>query len=875
MSYLVFLFVIKSVTCKLYGNQYLLFVYEFLIWENMQLNLIAVSYQNIGPFKNKLLSIIFEKWNFLIKAPIWTGKSFLFFDGPTYALYKSGTRNLLNIQSQTGFIKLLFSINWELYFITRNLKQWKAKDSTVSHLYTCSLTEEEFLDKVERGYPLKPWLDIETILKSKTWALEEVVFKNETDLQQQLNVLLPPQEVFVSTIFLLQDSDNIFEMQPSERLEVLKNVFWLLWIDESKDIVKDKHKEVTFQIKALQDTSNYELKLNSYLWTILQKFSVLENNAISKDIIVSSKGQIEELESLKEKLSINNFALPEECSSFIAPLQESLKTIGEEYQKKQATLSAYQEQNRWYETQINSLQRDITSEKSEIENIEKRLANIDPQKLTSLREEKKKLQDQQDQLEQQAENDKCKSFYDDNKELLNLSERSTFSLRMNQQFIQELMAQWTSLKSKNELLERQLQNLDQKEKLEQESLKNQQKTLEERKLMYDNQLKSLLERLENFEKQIESEAEFSCEKINSQCPFIRVINKQHFEQREAEKKKILEEKESLEQKIKSEDFDKKLDDIKKKLENPESTSHDEKKQIKDDQLKNTKAMDLLRDFLKVVDYKKIDELNESFKKNENQISELEKQIIQQEELQASQEKFQQEKIRLETSIKQKQDQILTVENQKKELQEKITQLVSEIDKHPKSEISEVERSLEEYINTIQLLKNLIEDYNKMQVNLKGLIEEEKKLKILYWILNKDLLLFVLWEYLPVLTDIINSYLTSVTDYQISIKLKESSEKLELETKIIDEKGERDVKSLSWWQRTLLKLVWMLAISSYMKTEMLFLDETVNNLDIDTVWKVAQMLDDFVKQREMKFYTITHNSEIQSMKIWNATLEVWK
>ena len=113
------------------------------------------------------------------------------------------------------------------------------------------ITEEEFLDKVGRGYPLKPWLDIETILKLKTWALEEVVFKNETDLQQQLNVLLPPQEVFESTIFLLQDSDNIFEMQPSERLEVLKNVFWLLWIDESKDFVKDKHKDVTFQIKAL------------------------------------------------------------------------------------------------------------------------------------------------------------------------------------------------------------------------------------------------------------------------------------------------------------------------------------------------------------------------------------------------------------------------------------------------------------------------------------------------------------------------------------------------------------------------------------------------------------------------------------------------
>jgi peptidyl-tRNA hydrolase len=39
-------------------------------------------------------------------------------------------------------------------------------------------------------------------------------------------------------------------------------------------------------------------------------------------------------------------------------------------------------------------------------------------------------------------------------------------------------------------------------------------------------------------------------------------------------------------------------------------------------------------------------------------------------------------------------------------------------------------------------------------------------------------------------------LSSVTNYQILIKLKETAEKLELETKIIDDKGERDVKSLS-------------------------------------------------------------------------------
>jgi len=133
---------------------------------------------------------------------------------------------------------------------------------------------------------------------------------------------------------------------------------------------------------------------------------------------------------------------------------------------------------------------------------------------------------------------------------------------------------------------------------------------------------------------------------------------------------------------------------------------------------------------------------------------------------------------------------------------------------------------------------------------------------LYTVLNRDLLLFVLSEYLPILSEIINSYLSTVVSYILNIRLKEECEKLELETKILDEKGEREVKSLSGGQRTILKLVRMLAISSYLKTEMLFLDETVNNLDVETVGKVAQLLDGFVKQRQMKFYVITHNTEIQ-------------
>ena len=51
---------------------------------------------------------------------------------------------------------------------------------------------------------------------------------------------------------------------------------------------------------------------------------------------------------------------------------------------------------------------------------------------------------------------------------------------------------------------------------------------------------------------------------------------------------------------------------------------------------------------------------------------------------------------------------------------------------------------------------------------------------------------------------------------------------------------------------------MLAVSSYLHTPLLFLDETINN---------------FVKQRTMKFYTVTHNKEIQDMQIWDNVIEV--
>lgn len=133
---------------------------------------------------------------------------------------------------------------------------------------------------------------------------------------------------------------------------------------------------------------------------------------------------------------------------------------------------------------------------------------------------------------------------------------------------------------------------------------------------------------------------------------------------------------------------------------------------------------------------------------------------------------------------------------------------------------------------------------------------------------------ILQDHLPILNDIINTFLSQVVDYQINLNLvKTSSDRIELEANIIDTKGEREIKSLSGGQKIILKLVWMLAISAYMNSPILFLDETINNLDNDTVGKVAGMLEDTVKQRSIKIYTVTHNQQIQEMNIRDKTIEL--
>lgn len=127
-------------------------------------------------------------------------------------------------------------------------------------------------------------------------------------------------------------------MQPADRLEVLKNVFGLLGIDESKDLIREKRNEVKYQIKAYQDISRYEEKMKNYLQSLFSSFAVLEANEFAQPEVSQAKEIIAELESLKDKLSIQNFSLDDSLSVFISPLQEKLAQEQQKYQQKRTEL---------------------------------------------------------------------------------------------------------------------------------------------------------------------------------------------------------------------------------------------------------------------------------------------------------------------------------------------------------------------------------------------------------------------------------------------------------------------------------------------------------------------------------------------------------
>jgi hypothetical protein len=92
-----------------------------------------------------------------------------------------------------------------------------------------------------------------------------------------------------------------------------------------------------------------------------------------------------------------------------------------------------------------------------------------------------------------------------------------------------------------------IQNKQLEQKSIKEKLVQQERSLLEQQISLTKQIEEISDHINNFEENIKQQATFFCEKIKTNCPFIKDINRKTFDQLEEQKQFFFKKKINLEQ----------------------------------------------------------------------------------------------------------------------------------------------------------------------------------------------------------------------------------------------------------------------------------------------------------------------------------------
>ena len=816
------------------------------------MRIISLSLTNIGPFRDQTINLYFREWSYLIKAPIGSGKSFVFFDGPTFALYKKSKRPMLNMHSKTGHVICTFEVEGQVYIIQREITKTKTGESIKSKLYTL----DQEATKLYTQQELFTLSDVSpTSIESSAIVID---FKNEIDLQQTLNSLLPPMEVFLGTQMLMQDTPNIFELEPKDRLEIFKNVFNLLGIDEAKEKIAERKRELAAMIKARADTSAYDQKIKQSITLLISQrdsISQMIKNYKSWGIISGSiiwEQTLHEWKLLQDKLTIDLLSLPSEPIM----IEELLHDI----EKLQWDTITFQTQQKHLQEQIATKVREIETLQTQTHQLQKeqqhyqtQIDSYDPQQLEDITKQIKALQEKREVLQNTIDQThitelikNLSTIHHNDQILMDIIDRARLDYRQESK---------RTLVSLQRLLN-ELKNLA-KDYTHQLSLQEQAKAnhhMQQQNL--SEQLQKAELRIQSFQKDIEGQKLFRCEKIQDNCPYIDLINASTFKKLTDQLHILINDRDHIQK------------DIKKLNSEGQTITQDVQAQLQS-----------LKDFFVQIRWKEIDESVIQYQEYDRQSQTLQSQrlLLQDKVQQLS--SLKDSIIRIDSTLRSLEQQQWILQQQQLWFTENLSQLQQKIVLLPEhTTLSRDKEVILDYRTTIDRLSQIISDFKTSQLELKKLKEDEKIVSDLYQIFSRELLLIVVQRNLPQLQDLMNSYLAQVVDYQLQMdidKKSANSESIDLFVTITDDKWPREVKSLSGWQKVILKLVWMMAVATVMRSKMLFLDETINNLDGDTIAKVAELLKNFVEGKGKAFmlYVVTHSHQIQEMNIWDEVIEL--
>ena len=782
------------------------------------MKLLSFSCQNIWPFFDRTVSVNFLDGKYLVKAPIGSGKSFLFFDGPVFGLYKYGQRQMLSIKAEAGYIKICFEHNGEILVCVRDITRTKSGNDTIK---SSIFVIEDDISHVQKL--LSPYSVLTRDIDSVWQIINEcknrrVECKNETDVQTTLSEFIPPQEVFLSTSMLLQGSENVFELAPADRISLFKEIFGLMSIDSATDKINDERKAAWALLKSKNMTDDVDAKLRLYLENLFVTAKNIERYAPAEITPL-----LDEINQIKEKISITWYALDEKRHSILETINTTLLA---KYNEQQQALWAIE----WQQNIVLWLQKELSDNEKESGQCEKELTKIEQELANNTISDTK-----QEKIQRQQKYD---TWFASLPQEWFIGNEKSFQYVLDT--YQEKVQEWKLLSEQQKFAEQTITQLTEKS--------SEDKTV----------LETYSQQLESLQKDYDAKKKFECIKIWADCPFIETINEWLFN---GLKRNITTAEKNRNEYLAKITWANTADRIKAEQANLETIKA---------QIATLKESVFIKNHTEI----------KSAKNTYDTLLIKQQEILRTEKLYSDQLQHREDSLKKQIQLQERQRNLaetrLSLEKKIEIAQKSVS---SDTTEHLRKNIANIQQDISvlgKIQQQLDRIQDLITQHKDSQRAIKALEEKERLLTDLYRIFSKEIMIKVLEDALPFFAEYVNNLLAKMVQFSIHFQPKKTaSDKLELEITIRDALGERNVKSLSGWQKAILRLAWILWVAQMTRTKQLFLDETINNIDHETISQVADMLQDYTKMDDIAIYLVTHSSQLQAMDIWDKVIELEK
>jgi DNA repair exonuclease SbcCD ATPase subunit len=791
----------------------------------------------------------FETGTTLVKAPIGTWKSFIFFDAPLWALYKANQRPLLHRNATQGLIHLLFVRNDTVYQINRDISATKAwNDSIRSRLFVYTTGKEAIIKRMHAHYPhtINTWATFKDFIHERDY--EEIPFASQHELEQTLNELLPPKEVATNVYFLMQDQQSIFDLPPWERIKVFKELFNLLWIDHGKEKLQEKKRDLQAQIKELSTTDRMDEKYKMYTESLNHLHQQVDDRRLWKDDWASAPSRIVRPSQITDAWWQRKMSTLYQDSILLwqnGRLEEKSRHSDdlEQLHNTAQAISLARDQFIKDNARLEEMKKNVESLQERVRINQHQHGEI-TNKLTVLYQEQKTLQTIDEEIQNVQKNiDKIQDHEEALMADINWSTVESFG--GPQQWFLEYY--WW--------IHQQIMNAQEYQGKKQRWLELSQRW-DERKKNIVNKIQDLQQNHQELLNEIHKQQQFHCEKIQGNCPYVDIIKGWSVRSLLRQAENILWQIETLKEEWKNE----------KKTLDEEYQRYTEL-QVEESITHYTRLFASLP-------RKDMKQRHETYTWLQNKRRTLTTQRTQWEEKKQTMHEITTSILHLHQQWERLLQDYTTLSDEVNNLTKEYKQGMIAMTQNPWTQYTVSWEAIQKIITTYWYLHELMQEYTFKKYRLKQVIDEERICSALLMIFSKELLLVVLQEFLPTLEDVINNNLANIVDWKLRFELKEN-DKVELEIWIDDQKGKRHCKSLSGGQKTILKLVRILSVATMLQTKFLYMDETINNIDEDTIARVAMLLEDYIKSRSLSCVVVTHAPQIQNMALWDRTIDLWE